>query len=304
MTLHPQSKLFVDVIKQQDRPGWEEMPLAESRKLFAGFQSAFGIGPEMFSVEDSTLEHVPVRIYRPSDAAVLPGIVYYHGGGWVIGDLETHDTLCRRVAQESGCAVIAVDYRLAPEHSYPAAVDDCFAVTKFVHRNASKMGIDAEKIIVAGDSAGGNLAAAVALKARDEAGPSLAMQVLIYPVIDPNCNTGSYRSFAVEHGLTAKTMQWMWQQYFNDSVAADSKYVVVAENDLSDLPPAHVITAEYDVLRDEGLQFEQQLSAAGVPTTSKQYAGMLHGFIHFSALFDDGILAIQEIGELIRAKVG
>jgi acetyl esterase len=295
--------MFIEVAKQQNRPGWEELPIAESRELFAGFQSAYGVGPEMSSVEDRTMAGVPVRVYRPSNQEVLPCVVYFHGGGWVIGDLGTHDTLCRRLARESGCVVISVDYRLAPEHKYPAAMEDCYAVTQFTHANANELGIDAEKIVVAGDSAGGNLAVAVSLKARDQSGPPIALQILIYPVVEPNFETESYRAFAVNHGLTAKTMEWMWGLYFDDSVKADPKYVAVAKNDLRGLPPTHVVTAEYDILRDEGVAFVEQLSTASVPTTHKQYAGMLHGFVHFSGVFDDGVVAIGEIAEVIRKQI-
>lgn len=276
--------------------------MEESRELFAGFHSAYGEGPQLHSVEDDVMAGVPVRIYRPDASTdAQPCVVYFHGGGWVIGNLETHDTLCRRLAEASKCVVVAVDYRLAPEHKYPAALDDCYAVTHHIAEHAGVLGIDGSKLVVAGDSAGGNLAAAVSLKSRDDGGPSICLQILIYPVIEPKFDTASYREFAVDHGLTADTMEWMWLQYFDPATSeADRRYVVVTENELLGLPKTHLITAEYDVLRDEGEAFADQLADAGVELTRKQYAGMLHGFVHFSAFFDDGISAIGEIGAVIR----
>lgn len=303
MPLHPQSKMFVEMMKAQSRPPWQELPVEESRELFAGFQTAYGEGPKLHSVEDRSMAGVPVRIYRPKDTvANSPCIVYFHGGGWVIGDLDTHDTLCRRLAEAADCCLVSVDYRLAPENKYPAAFDDCYSVTSFVSEHAGELGVDAARLIVAGDSAGGNLAAGVTLKARDVRGPSIRLQVLIYPVIEPKFDTVSYREFAVDHGLTAATMEWMWSQYYDATAAGDRHYVVVTENELRGLPSTHVVTAEYDILRDEGQSFADQLSKAGVEVTQKQYDGMLHGFIHFSALFRDGLAAISDIASVIEAS--
>ena len=301
MPLHPQSKRFIEMTQAQNRPPWEDLPVAESRDLFQSFESAFGIGPKLHAVDDMLIADVPVRVYRPNDGSNLPCVVYFHGGGWVIGNLETHDTLCRRLCAACDCIVIAVDYRLAPEHKHPAAVEDCYAVTQLVAKNAEQFGVNANQLALVGDSAGGNLAAAVALRARDDDSEfTIRLQVLIYPVVEADFGTSSYRDFSKDHGLTAATMRWMWEQYVGEDPVGDQRYVVLTQNDLSGLPPTHVVTAEYDVLRDEGEAFADKLAAAGVPVTRKRYDGMLHGFVHFSALFDDGIQAISEIGTKIR----
>ena len=309
MPLHRQSKLFVELIRTENRPPWQAMPIEKSREIFTGFDAAFGEGPILHQVENASFDGVPVRIYRPSPSKSLPCVMYFHGGGWVIGNLKTHDTLCRHIAEQSGCVVIAVDYRLAPEHKYPAAIDDCYQATSYAVQHATELGIDASRLVVAGDSAGGNLAGAVSLRARDEIaqdtdGPRISLQVLIYPAIEADYTTSSYRDFAEGFGLTAETMQWMWEQYWTESNPNDKMYVVLTDNDLSGLPKTHLITAEYDVLRDEGEAFADKLKAAGVDITMKRYDGMLHGFVHFSALFDVGLVAIREFGQLIRETVG
>ena len=302
MPLHPKAKLFVDQIAQEGRPPWQEIPVEESRRLFGSMKATFGDGPEMAHVEDQSFDRVPVRIFRPTADESLPVVLYFHGGGFVIGDLDTHDSLCRRLAAASDCAVVAVHYRRAPEDPFPAAMDDCFAATHYVGKHASELGFDATKIVVAGDSAGGNLATTVALRARDEGGPGIAGQVLIYPVISVDYETGSYQQFATGHGLTLETMRWFWDQYLGD-VDLDSinqTYLFPSKGQLEGLPPAHVIVAEYDVLRDEGLEYAEQLKTAGVHTTTMQYDGMLHGFVHFAGFFKDGMTAAQDIGNVIR----
>lgn len=301
MPLHPQARMFLMNLAALDRPPWEEMPVDEARSTFNSLVEAFGEGPEMDSISDESVEEVAVRVYRPKSES-LGAIVYFHGGGWVLGNLNTHDTLCRRIAKESHSTVVAVDYRLSPEHRYPAALDDCFSVTKWVSQNLEALGIPNGKVIVAGDSAGGNLAAAVALRARDERAFDIALQVLIYPVIEPNFESGSYTDFAEKHGLTRKTMQWFWEQYLGVRQAA-TEYAVPSNCSLDGLAAAHVITAEYDVLRDEGEAFAKKLSAANVPTTFKQYDGMLHGFLHFAGVFDDGYEAAIELGEVVRTAL-
>lgn len=308
MPLHPQSKLFIELIKTQNRPPWQDMPVEKSREIFSGFDTAFGEGPSLHHVEDANFDGVPVRIYRPSDAKSLPCVMYFHGGGWVIGNLHTHDTLCRKLAEASKCVVVAVDYRLAPEHQYPSAFDDCYSATQYITEHAHDLGIDPSCLVVAGDSAGGNLAGAVSLKARDEiakgkSAPNIKLQVLIYPVVEADFTTQSYRDFGEGHGLTAATMGWFWEQYYPESNSHDKKYVVITASDLSNLPKTHVITAEYDVLRDEAEAYVEQLTAAGVDATLKRYNGMLHGFVHFSALFEDGLVAVQEISQRIRETI-
>ncbi len=298
MALHPQAQTFVDQIAQQDRPGWHEMSPSEARVLFDEMKGIFGRGPELHSVEDRKNDlGVPVRVYRPNDARDLPVVVYFHGGGWVLGNIESHDAVCRNIAKSADAVVVSVEYRLAPEHKYPAAFDDAFSATQWVADHASDLGVDASRLVVAGDSAGGNLAAAVALKARDTGGPAIAKQVLIYPVIEPDFMTDSYLSCAEGHGLTRTTMQWFWDQYISGE--DDRRYACLANANVENLPPAFVLTAEYDVLCDEGEKYAARMKAAGVDTTIKRYPGMLHGFVHFCGYFDDAKTAFDDIAKVI-----
>lgn len=303
MPLHKQARAFLDAIAEQNPPGWEEMSPQQGREVFNGFGDLFGQGPELARVEDQTLPgEVNVRVYCDTPGQTRPAVIYFHGGGWVIGSVETHDALCRRIAKTSLCTVISVDYALAPENRFPKPLEDCYQATEHVANHASDFCIDADNIAVAGDSAGGNLAAAVAIKARDEAGPRIKLQVLIYPVIQPNFETESYRQFAEGHGLSRAGMQWFWQQYISDLSPGPLAAPATAVS-LQGLPAAHVITAEYDVLRDEGEAYARQLSAAGVPTTSRRYDGNLHGFVHFAGMFDDGIKATDDIAQVLKAHL-
>lgn len=315
MTLHPQAKVYLEQLAAKRGPSWPEIPVEEGRRLFNGLDIIFGSGPELHSVEDGTVDaadparSIPIRIYRPSDAVKAteaaetadpqPVIVYFHGGGWVVGNLDTHDAVCRRLAQTSGWVVISVDYRLAPEHPYPAALDDAYAATCYMAEHADRFGVDPERLVVAGDSAGGNLAAAVAMKSRDCDGPQILRQVLIYPVIEPDFATASYAAFGEEHGLTRETMEWFWNQYVPADTTADLRYVRLGKADAHNLPPAFVLTAEYDVLRDEGELFVERLQQAGVSVVFKRYPGMLHGFVHFAAMFDDAETAVRDIAAFL-----
>jgi acetyl esterase len=214
MPLHPQAQAFLKAIENQNAPGWDEIPPAEGRQIFAGFTDLFGDGPELHQIEDLKIEdRLPVRIYRPTSNTNLPVVVYFHGGGWVLGNIETHDTICRRLAEISVSVIVSVDYRLAPEYPFPAAFDDCLEAVEYVSKNADCLGIDKTRIAVCGDSAGGNLAAAVALKIRDQDTFKLDSQWLIYPVIEPDFETSSYQMFADDHGLTRHIMRWFWDQY-------------------------------------------------------------------------------------------
>jgi len=303
MPLHPQAQAFLEALAAQNRPSWQELGPEASRVLFASLTELFGEPPAVYRVADQTVAgHIPLRIYTPTKSnEALPGVLYFHGGGWVLGDIATHDTLCRRLANASGCVIISVDYRRAPEHRYPAALEDCYAATCFVAQNAADLGVDANLLMVAGDSAGGNLAAAVALKSRQTGTPALEAQLLIYPVIEPRFDGWSYRNFAEGYGLTRASMIWFWQQYWGDDLDATDELVVPSRaTSLSGLPPAHVVTAEFDVLRDEGERFAGLLGAAGVPTNLRRYDGMLHGFVQFSGVFDVGRQAIAEMGSAMR----
>jgi acetyl esterase len=231
-------------------------------------------------------------------------VVYYHGGGWVLGDLETHDATCRRLANASDCIVVAVDYRLAPEHKFPAAVEDCYAAALWAAENAASLGVDAARVAVAGDSAGGNLAAVVSLLAKQRGGPPLAHQALIYPVTDFDFQRPSYQENAEGYLLTRQAMEWFWRQYLNDDAeGADPLASPLRAPDLRGLPPATVITAEYDPLRDEGEVYAERLAQAGVPTTCVRYLGQIHGFISLEHLLPAGRQALLALGATLRAAL-
>ena len=303
MPLHPQAESYLRAKAESPRPPWNEIPAAEGRKLFSELTPLFGEGPELDRVEDlQTASGVPIRLYQ-KDASAKPAVMmFFHGGGFVLGNIESHDTLCRQLAECSGCAVASVDYRLAPESPFPAANDDSYEATQFLADQSDALGLDASRLIVCGDSAGGNLATTVALRARDQNGPTITLQVLIYPVLETDFETDSYRDYAEGFGLSRDVMKWFWEHYLGEQ-APTSYAVPTLADSLSGLPPAHVITAEYDVLKTEVDRYAELLRAAGVPTTTRQYDGMLHGFVHFNKAFDDGRSAIDDIAAIVREHI-
>lgn len=248
---------------------------------------------------------INARLYRPAADGVLPGLVFFHGGGWVIGDLDSHDDLCRDLAAEAGCAVLAVDYRLAPEHRFPAAADDAIAATRWAAANAVELGIDPKRLAVGGDSAGGNLAAISALAARDSGVP-LAAQLLIYPVTDMAHLEGeSYTACGEGYGLTADAMGWFRRHYLADAAAAqDWRVSPLLAKDLGRLPPALVVTAEFDLLRSEGEAYAKRLADAGVPTELARYDGMIHGFASMAGALDVGRQVRSDMARWLRGALG
>jgi acetyl esterase len=246
---------------------------------------------------------VPLRLYRPAADEPLPAILYFHGGGFVIGSLDTHDGTCRALANASGCAVVSVDYRLAPEHRFPAAPEDCWAALAWVAKEGAALGVDGARLAVAGDSAGGNLAATAALLARAR-GPALRYQLLVYPVTDHAFDTPSYRENGEGYFLSAAMMRWFWQQYLEDAgQGADPLASPLRATELAGLPPALVVTAEYDPLRDEGEAYAARLRAAGVPTELRRFPGQIHGFFSMFDVMDDGRAAIASAGQALRAAL-
>jgi len=247
---------------------------------------------------------IRARVYRPRDGERLPAVVYYHGGGFVLGSVETHDHVCRRLANLSGAVVISVDYRLAPEHKFPAAVEDAYDAVKWVADNYDKLGVDNGKIAVAGDSAGGNLAAVTAIMARDKGESFVKYQVLIYPVVNL---TASPTVSRVEYSgpeyviLTADLMAWFGRQYLSKPQDAFSPYASPIFADLSNLPPALVITAEYDPLRDEGELYAHLLKTRGVRAVAVRYNGVIHGFVNFYPILEEGREAISQIAASIKS---
>jgi len=264
--------------------------------------------PEIGAVRNITADGpggpIPLRVYRPAGATAgtpLPALVYFHGGGWVIGDLDTHDVQCRQLTAEAGITVVAVDYRLAPEHKFPAAVDDAWAATRWVAEHGSELGVDARRLAVAGDSAGGNLAAVVALLARDAGAPAIALQVLVYPVTDIGAETRSYRDFADGYLLTRESMRWFTNHYVKSpSEAQDWRVSPLRAASLAGLPPALVITAGFDPLRDEGAAYAARLTDAGGLVDYVCYGGMIHGFMPMGRLIDTGNRAISHVAASLR----
>lgn len=255
--------------------------------------------------EERRAGHIPLRVYRgPGPAAsASPGIVFFHGGGWVIGDLDTHDTLCRRLAVEVGCPVISVDYRLAPEHPFPAAVDDAVAAFRWVAEHAAELGLDPARLAVAGDSAGGNLSAVVALRTRGEAhGPVL--QALLYAGLDLTCAEPSHRTFGEGYLLGADLITWFLGHYLGSGDRRHPDASPLHAPDVSGLPPALIYTAGFDPLRDEGHAYAERLRRAGVPVRYQDFPGLIHGFLQMTAAVGAADLAFAEIAADLRRELG
>jgi acetyl esterase len=263
-------------------------------------------GPEVARVEDRAIPgpgpDVPVRIYTPDGRGPFPVLVWFHGGGWVVGDLDTADGTARRLTAQTGCVVVSVDYRLAPEARFPAAAEDCYAVTQWVATNAAGIDADPGRIAVGGDSSGGNLAAVVSLMARDRGVSPPVFQLLVYPVIARDFDTGSYRQNGEGYGITRDSMKWYWDLYLTEDADASNPYAApLLANDLSGLPPALVITAEFAPLCDEGEAYAQRLQEAGVAVTYSRYDGMIHGFFGMPAFIDRGRIAVGEASAALKA---
>jgi len=297
MTLDPTTAAFLQELENQQGPQLHEMEPQAAREAFKAMIAPVP-GPQMAAVHDLTLEGpdspIPVRVYRPKANGISPVLVFFHGGGWVIGDLDTHDGLCRELASRTQALVVSVHYRLAPEHPYPAAAEDCHAAVCQVARLAAQWGGDSDRMAVAGDSAGGNLAAVVCQMIRDRGGPRLRYQLLVYPVTDSACNTASYRDNAEGYFLTATAMRWFWGLYHASPEKLTEPYASpLRAGDFSNLPDALVLTAEYDVLRDEGEAYGRALEAAGVEVEVVRHDGMIHGFFHMYTLIPKALDAVE-----------
>ncbi len=309
MPVTPEVQNILDFIVAAEGPPGEQLDPTELREAYAAL-SMVESRPEMASVVDHAVPgpagDVPVRVYVPTDEpGPRPVLVYFHGGGWVIGGLDTHDGTVRAVAEGSGVTVVSVDYRLAPEHPFPAAIDDCLAAVRWVVDNAGELGIDPARLAVGGDSAGGNLAAVAAheLAAADD--PGVRFQLLIYPVTDGTMAHPSIDANAEGYFLTKSTMAWFWQQYVGDGDWTGSRVspMHAADETLAGAPPALVITAEYDPLRDEGEAYAARLAAAGVDATVSRYDGMIHGFFSMRDLVPEGKAAVDQACEALRAAL-
>jgi acetyl esterase len=297
------------------RPALNTLPVDVGRRAYAESSARLIPGPaEPVSVEDRTIDGpagpLRVRIYRPpQDAPPRPLVVFFHGGGWVVCDLDTHDAVCRRLALGADAVVVSVDYRLAPEHRFPAAPDDCAQATRWAVAHAASLGADPGRFVLAGDSAGGNLACAVSLRLRDEQGPSARGQLLVYPVTAHwTAGFASYAEFAEGYGLTRDVMAWFWDHYLGGPMDAARAAGLPAQAaplhapDLSGLPPALVLTAECDVLRDEGEAYAARLREAGVEAALERCAGMHHGFFNWGGVLDGADRAVARAAAWIRAR--
>jgi acetyl esterase len=307
--LDPQARAFLDDLKARGVAPLESLSPEANRASMAADAAAQGPPQSLARIEDRCVSgpggEIPIRIFVPEEPTPMGVLVYFHGGGWVVGNLDTHQHLCADVANAGKCIVVAVDYRLAPEHKFPAAAEDAFAATQWAMHKPGRFGGDPRRVAVGGDSAGGNLAAAVTLMARDQGAPQPAFQLLVYPILDHDYTTPSYQENAEGYYLTRSTMEWFWDCYLADKEDGKHPYASpLRAGDLGGLPPGLVITAEYDPLRDEGEAYARRLIAAGVPATLSRYDGMIHGFLRRTAIFAQARTALEEIGASLRAALG
>lgn len=307
MTLDPQAKAILDQLAAAEGPKLYDLSPAEAREMYNAMGQVFdAVDVPIGAVADRLIPgpaaDIPIRIYTPvATSGALPVLVYFHGGGWVIGNIATHDKLARTLANEGHCVVVSVDYRLAPEDPFPAAVDDCYAALEWVEKNASEIGGDANRIAVGGDSAGGNLAAVMALKARNDKGPEIGFQLLIYPVTDARMDTKSYQDFAEGYLLEKRSMEWFFDQYAPEGLDRAQRYLSpLRAQTLKNLPPAYIITAGHDVLRDEGKAYAEALKEAGGDVTYVNYEGMVHGFFNMQAVLDTAKTAIKDAARALE----
>ncbi|HVX11105.1 MAG TPA: alpha/beta hydrolase [Pirellulales bacterium] len=311
MPLDPQAKRLFELAAAAGGTPMHLQTPSEARAAMLAQTAALGPPETVASIENRSIpgpeQTIAIRIYTPQTAShvarPLGCLVFFHGGGWVIGSIDTHDGLCRTIANAVGCVVVSVEYRLAPEHPFPAAVEDAYAAVCWVVENAESLGIARERIAVGGDSAGGNLAAVAALMARDRQGPRLVRQVLLYPITDHDLNTSSYRDFAEGPMLTRDAMAWFFKHYIPEGSLPDHPYISPLRAQLHDLPPALVITAECDPLCDEGNAYARRLESAGVAVQFTCYPGMIHGFVRRHKLLTAGRQALEEIATVLRSDL-
>ncbi len=321
--LHPQAKALLALMEERGVPPTHTLSPQDARRLYLERRHITQPQPpDVAEVRGLQAQGphgaIPLRLYRPLEPAgqpvrqsssgaaraALPALVYFHGGGWVIGDLDTHDTLCRQLANGAGIAVVAVDYRMGPEHRFPAAVDDCIAATRWVHAQAAELGLDAGRIAVGGDSAGGNLAAVVALAARDDARLKLAYQLLIYPATDMRRSAPSHIHNGQGYLLTRDTITYFHDHYITDPEHdLDWRASPLLHTDLAGLPPALVLTAGYDPLRDEGLQYAQALTEAGNRSTHVCFERQIHGFLLMGRVIDEANTAVALCAAELRREL-
>jgi acetyl esterase len=310
VVLDPDAAMIYKAFQDAGRPAYETLPVQEARDSW--IQARFVMNPDPPELQsagplDIPAPHgsIPARIYTPKALrkkdGLAPCLVFFHGGGWVIGNIETHDVVCRKLAHEGELIVISVDYRLAPEHRFPAAVDDALTATRWISANARKLGIDAARLIVGGDSAGGNLAAVAAIDARDHGGPAIAGQILVYPVTDSARSHPSHREPETSVLLSHSVMDWFWDHYLGGADGSDWRASPARIQSLANLPPAYVITAGADPLRDEGAEYAARLKQAGIAVTYRHFPGQFHGFFTMGRLLNQANVAVTEIAAWLKA---
>jgi acetyl esterase len=305
--LDKQARALIERFVREGTPPVSKLTPAEARRLTREVNRRLTSPPEAVAVvknmrTSDTSAQIPARVYIPREDEVLPVLVYFHGGGWVLGDLESVDSLCRSLANAADCVVVSVDYRLAPEHKFPAAVEDAYSATKWTANIATSFSGDPRRIAVGGDSAGGSLAAAVSLMARDKHSPPIVFQLLIYPATNHAFETTSYSDNAEGYWLSKDDMRWFWNHYLRDEEDGRNPYASPSRAvDLSSLPPAFVITAEFDPLRDEGEAYAARLRERGVPVKVSRYDGMIHDFVNIAELRQSRVAVGEAAAELRKA---
>jgi acetyl esterase len=306
MPLDPVVKAMLDQMAASGAPPLSGLPPVQARESFNTMIAAMRTTTTLVArCEDRVIPgpagEIAVRVYTPEGNGPFPVLVFFHGGGWVLGNLDSHDETCRILTNATGALTIAVDYRLAPEHKFPAAAEDCYAAAKWAAENASSLGGDGGRLAVGGDSAGGNLSAAVAQMARDRGGPHLCHQLLLYPAIDPACDTRSQKALAEGYLLSRADMFWFWNHYLRGEQDRANPYANPARaQNFRGLAPATVITAEFDPLRDEGEAYAARMREAGVPLVCTRYDGVIHGFFGMSAVLEQARQAVAQAADRLR----
>lgn len=311
MPLDPQAEAFLKEMTDSGAQPVESMTPPEARLAVLPFKQLGGAPEEVASIEHRFIpgptSDLPVWIYRPDNEAARPqpGLIYFHGSGWVVANIDVADTFSRSLANRTGCVVAAVNYQKAPEHKFPIPFDDCYGATRWVFDNASDLGLDPARIGVIGDSAGGNLAAAVTLRARDEHGPKLAYQVLVYPAVEYGWDTPSAIAHAEGYLIQRASLEYFWNHYVHSPNDGKNPYCSpLAAEHHSGLPPALIACAEFDPLCDDGRKYAAKLEAAGVPVKFRLYNGMIHGFMWMAGIFDQSRALLDDIGREVRSTLG
>jgi acetyl esterase len=306
--LEPAAEQLLRGVKAQGYPGWAYLTIEQAREMVASMRPLAGEPERVAHVEDILIPGtpaIPARVYLPERAGSLPIVVYFHAGGWALGEYMDIDTPVRALANRSGCAILSVNYRLAPEHKYPAALEDAFGAVQWASRNGEEFGWDGQRLAVMGDSAGGTLATVACMRARDEGGPPIRLQVMIYPVLDHDYDTESYRQFGSSWGVLTKTdMTWFHCHYLSHPDELDLPYVSPLRcTDLARMPEALIILPAADPLRDEGLLYAERLRKAGVPAEARVYPGMIHGFWQMGAVLPQALAAIDYAAGVVQSRL-